>query len=366
MRRVIVPYRSCQRRRSSVRRRAYRLRQRLVTAGEKLPLAGALLILVDAITRPLRHCAPGNGFLLLRLGVRGRASSIVAGPSPDVAPFAMLVGECCLPPLPVRQASGNAAHLTRGRTFVGLMITADSAEQPGGGPALAATCWVVRSTTVLLPVIVNGTLTSSSAIGQTIAWVDRRLTLRWESIVYLYRAALAVGWLGASRDDSRATQRFAYAALALGTTGSLHVLERGARRRAASGFSARQAMRGRLTRLTSLQARSGVDTPARAVGADGICPLRTRAAADGAAADTARKRERHFDLTPMTFDRPKPLSCAGPPWRTASSETSRRTRRRKPGSGNCSSRSHGGAARRPVDVRHSDTSMYRQSDGDTG
>src|SRR6266550_1561620 len=65
-----------------------------VPAGENLPLAGALLILVAAITRRYGIALPGNGFSSFVLGVmlfaildRGWAFAAI------VAPFAMLVGD---------------------------------------------------------------------------------------------------------------------------------------------------------------------------------------------------------------------------------------------------------------------------------
>src|SRR5882672_5602816 len=80
--------------------------------GENLPLAGALIVLVAAITRRYGIALPGNGFSSYVLGVMLLAI---------VAPFAMLVGDVLLRRLPLRSALGNAAHLTAGSTFVGLM-----------------------------------------------------------------------------------------------------------------------------------------------------------------------------------------------------------------------------------------------------
>src|SRR5437899_5518698 len=108
-----------------------------VPAGENLPLSGALLILVAAITRRYGIALPGNGFSSYVLGVmlfaildRGWAFAAI------VAPFAMLVGDVLLRRLPVPTALGNAAHLTAGTTFVGLMYARLSGA--GGADALAA------------------------------------------------------------------------------------------------------------------------------------------------------------------------------------------------------------------------------------
>src|SRR5258708_23014902 len=195
-----------------------------VPFGESLPLAGALIILVAAITRRYGIALPGNGFssyvpgvMLFAILDRGWAFAAI------VAPFAMLIGDVVLRRLPLRSALGNAAHLTAGSAFVGWMYLRLSGAT--GAAALSAdNAWVVALTVVLLPVIVNGTFYLELALGQTIAWVDAQLTLRWESIVYLVSAALAVGWLGAVHATIPGETRvLLYGALALGAAGSLHV-----------------------------------------------------------------------------------------------------------------------------------------------
>src|SRR5690349_14094593 len=199
-----------------------------VPAGENLPLAGALLILVAAITRRYGIALPGNGFSSFVLGVmlfaildRGWAFAAI------VAPFAMLVGDLLLRRLPLRTALGNAAHLTAGSAFVGLMYA-----RLGGASGAAAlstdNAWTVAVTLVVLPMIVNGTFYLELALGQTIAWVDARLTLRWESIVYLVSAALALGWLAVVHAVMPAETRGLFiVALVAATTGSLQVLRLG-------------------------------------------------------------------------------------------------------------------------------------------
>src|SRR5213083_1279680 len=201
-----------------------------VPAGENLPLAGALLVLVAAITRRYGIALPGNGFSSYVLGAmlfaildRGWAFAAI------VAPFAMLVGDVLLRRLTFRTALGNAAHLAAGSTFVGLMYARLSGA--GGADALAAdNAWIVALTVVLLPIIVNGTFYLELALGQTIAWVDARLTLRWESIVYLVSAALALGWLAVVHATIPTETRGLLAGvLAVATWGSLGVLRLGVR-----------------------------------------------------------------------------------------------------------------------------------------
>ncbi len=195
-----------------------------------LPLAGALLILVAALTRRYGIALPGNGFSSYVIGVmlfaildRGWAFAAV------VAPFAMIVGDVLLRRLPMRAALVNAAHLTTGSTLVGLMYA-----RLGGatGAAALATDNIgpLALTIVLLPIIINGTFYLELALGQTIAWVDARLTLRWESIVYLVSAAFALAWLAFVHAVLPAGPRtLLTVVLALATAGSLYVLRLGVR-----------------------------------------------------------------------------------------------------------------------------------------
>src|SRR5438045_3675714 len=203
-----------------------------VPAGENLPLAGAVLVLIAAITRRYGISLPGNGFSSYVLGVmlfaildRGWTFAAL------VAPFAMLVGDVLLRRLSIRTALGNAAHLTAGTTFVGLMYARLSGTMAAGGPVFTPdNAWIIALTVILLPIIVNGTFYLELALGQTIAWVDARLTLRWESIIYFVSAALALGWLAVAHANIPfATRLLLLTVLALSTAGSLYVLRLGVR-----------------------------------------------------------------------------------------------------------------------------------------
>jgi methyl-accepting chemotaxis protein len=199
-------------------------------AGINVPLAGALLVLVAALTRRYGIALPGNGFSSFVIGVmlfaildRGWAFAAV------VAPFAMLVGDVLLRRLPARGALGDAAHLTAGTAFVGLMY-ARIGGATGAGALTADNVVAIAVTVVLLPIIVNGTFYLDLALGQTIAWVDARLTLRWESVVYLVSAALALAWLALVHAALPFVPRLVLVgALGLATAGSLYVLRLGVR-----------------------------------------------------------------------------------------------------------------------------------------
>jgi methyl-accepting chemotaxis protein len=201
-----------------------------IPAGPNLPLAGALLILIAALTRRYGIALPGNGFSSYVLGVmlfaildRGWTFAAI------VAPFAMLVGDVILRRFPLRAALGNAAHLTAGSTLVGLMY-ARAGGETGAGALTVDNLAPLALTLGLLPILVNGTFYLELALGRTIAWVDARLTMRWEAIVYLVSAALALAWLALLHAIVPITPRLYLAgALALATAGSLYVLRLGVR-----------------------------------------------------------------------------------------------------------------------------------------
>src|SRR5437667_2595993 len=201
-----------------------------VPAGENLPLAGALLVLIASLTRRYGIALPGNGFSSYVLGVmlyaildRGWACAACGSPR------AMLGGDVLLRRLPHRAGLGNAAHLTMGSSLVGLMYARLSGVQGGAALGIDNLAPVII-TVVLLPIIVNGTFYLELALGQTIAWVDARLTLRWESIVYLMSAVLALAWLALLHGTTPLGARILLAGvLALATAGSLYVLRLGVR-----------------------------------------------------------------------------------------------------------------------------------------
>ncbi len=201
-----------------------------VPASANLPLAGVLLILIAAMTRRYGIALPGNGFSSYVIGVvlfaildHGWAFTAI------VAPFAMLVGDVILRRLPLDAALDNAAHLTTGSTLVGLMYA--RAGGALGADALAIDNLAPLTLTVaLLPLLVNGTFYLELALGQTIAWVDARLTVRWEVIVCLVSAVLAIAWLALLHATIPIRPRlFLAGSLALATAGSLYVLSRGVR-----------------------------------------------------------------------------------------------------------------------------------------
>ncbi len=156
----------------------------------------ALAVAAAAATREFGLPLPGKGFASFVLGVilfailrHGWAFGALA------ALFGMPAGDLPFRRLSLRAALANAGHLTFGAALVGYAYASVGgaygleALAPGNaGPLLLVL--------VALPVVVNATfyleLAASSA---SIAWVDARLTLRWESVVYGLSAAVGLAWL---------------------------------------------------------------------------------------------------------------------------------------------------------------------------
>src|SRR5512147_338884 len=166
---------------------------RLATGGTfALTLTG--LVVVGALTRRFGIPLPGNGFSSYVLGVttfavleRGWEFAAV------VAPLLAVLGDVVLRRLPLRIAGSNAAHLTAGSALVGIIY-----ERLGGGTGSLAlepdNIGPIAALLVLMMVVVNGSFYLELAMSRSVAWVDARLTARWEAIVYATSVGLALLW----------------------------------------------------------------------------------------------------------------------------------------------------------------------------
>jgi methyl-accepting chemotaxis protein len=190
----------------------------------------AILTTAGALTRRYGLALPGNGFTSYILGVaayavldRGWPFAVLA------APLAMLAGDLGLRRLPAGAALDNAAHLTAGTALAGLLYARLGGAT--GAPALgAANLGPLALFLIALPGIVNGTFYAALALGRRLAWVDARLTMRWEAIAYAASIALALEWLRLAHAGLDAGP-FALLATALtgAAAGSLWVIRRGER-----------------------------------------------------------------------------------------------------------------------------------------
>jgi methyl-accepting chemotaxis protein len=153
------------------------------------------LVVAGALARRYGVPLPGNGFSSYILGLAAYAILDRGWPfGVLVVPVAMLAGDLGLRRLSIGTALSNAAHLTAGTALAGLAYvraggaTGSAALAPGNLVPLVLCL-------VLLPVVVNATFYLELALGRGLAWVDARLTARWEAVVYACSAGLALGWL---------------------------------------------------------------------------------------------------------------------------------------------------------------------------
>src|ERR1051325_11504242 len=189
-----------------------------------------VLVIVGALARRFGIALPGNGFTSYILGVMAYATLDRGWPfGVFVGPVAMLVGDMALRRLPLAAALGNAAHLAAGGAVAGLVY-----ERLGGATGAAALAAVNLPGLViflaLLPLVVNATFYVELALGRSLAWVDPRMTARWEAVVYACSAGLALGWLALLHAGvDSAVFAVVGAGLAGATAATLSVVRRGVR-----------------------------------------------------------------------------------------------------------------------------------------
>ncbi len=200
---------------------------RLSTSGT-FPIALAGLVAVGALTRRFGIALPGNGFSSYVLGVtmfavleRGWEFATI------VAPLLTVLGDVVLRRLPLRLAVSNAAHLTAGSALVGIIY-----ERLGGATGTLAieadNVGPIAALLVLMMVIVNGSFYLELALSRSIAWLDARLTARWETIVYAASAGLSLAWFWLVHSHLPAAQWLVVATGLLGgTLGSAYVIRFG-------------------------------------------------------------------------------------------------------------------------------------------
>lgn len=158
----------------------------------------ALTVAAAAATRQFGLPLPGKGFASFVLAVvlfavlrHGWAWGAL------VALIGMPAGDLIFRRLPPRAALINVGHLTFGSALVGFAYDrfggayGPAAMSAPNGPALLVLL-------IALPTVVNATFYAELALSQAAAWVDARLTLRWEGVVFALSAGLALAWFAVS------------------------------------------------------------------------------------------------------------------------------------------------------------------------
>jgi methyl-accepting chemotaxis protein len=112
-----------------------------------------------------------------------------------VSLLGMPAGDLLFRRLRPRAAVVNAGHLTLGTALVGFAYE-QLGGAIGGGALLPDNLLPLAFLVVVLPLFVNATFyLELAASAQAIAWVDARLTLRWEAVVSAMSIAIAVAWV---------------------------------------------------------------------------------------------------------------------------------------------------------------------------
>jgi methyl-accepting chemotaxis protein len=188
------------------------------------------LAIVAALARRYGIALPGKGFSSYILGVMAYATLDRGWPfAVVVIPVAMLAGDLALRRVPVAAALDNAAHLAAGGAAAGLLY-ARLGGATGGGALASANLLPLATFLIVLPCIVNGTFYLELALGRSLAWVDARLTARWEATVYACSAGLGLGWLATAHSQLDTTGFAAIGAVLVGATVlSLSVIRRAVR-----------------------------------------------------------------------------------------------------------------------------------------
>jgi methyl-accepting chemotaxis protein len=130
-----------------------------------------------------------TGVALAAILLRGWQFAVI------IVSVGMLFGETVLRRQRIADALANSGHLGLATGLVGLLYGV-----LGGGTG--ATSVAVQNLVPLafavlaLPIFVNATFYLELALSGGAAWVDAKLTLRWESVMSLAASTLAIAWVG--------------------------------------------------------------------------------------------------------------------------------------------------------------------------
>jgi methyl-accepting chemotaxis protein len=147
-----------------------------------------LIVTILAATRAFGIPLPGKGFASFAVGAAipavlslGWAGGALAGAA------GLLIGDSIVRRLPLRNAVGNAGHFASACCLAGMIYFTLLRGAPGVIAFQSSNIWRLTIFIMLFLGIVNATFYVQLRLSPAIAWVDARLTARWEGTV----AALA-------------------------------------------------------------------------------------------------------------------------------------------------------------------------------
>jgi methyl-accepting chemotaxis protein len=159
-------------------------------------LGALLLLLVTTATRLFGIPLPGKGYTSFTVGA-GLAAVLALdwGAGALVTAIGIILGDKAARNLPWRNALSNAAHFAAACALSGTVYAA-----LGGGMAARAfgtsgTMWRLLVFAAVFIASVTLTFNLQLRLSQAVAWVDPRLTARWEATVNVLATLLAFGGL---------------------------------------------------------------------------------------------------------------------------------------------------------------------------
>jgi methyl-accepting chemotaxis protein len=191
------------------------------------PWSVALLILVLSIAaRTFGIPLPGKGFASFVIGV-ATVSTFALGWAPGalISGLGIVIGDMAVRRLPARNAISSAAHVATAAALGGWLYTL-----AGGGLGAAAfapwNVWRLALLCLLVPGIQNSTFYLQLRLSPAIAWVDVRLSMRWEATVVVLAMLLGLGALRLMYVVLTPGQYLTFVLILLGLTALAHWLVR--------------------------------------------------------------------------------------------------------------------------------------------
>lgn len=189
-------------------------------------MAAALLVAVGAATRYFGIPLPGKGFTSFVVGV-GIASVIALGWAAGalVCAAGCFIGDGFLRRLPMKNAVGNAGHIATAGVVSGSLY-AVLGGSTGPDAFVGENLWRLAMFIALFVGSTNFTFYLQLKLSQAIAWVDPRLTARWELAVAILATVLALAILYVSYVEWTPADGLAVLAILAGLTVLAHWLVR--------------------------------------------------------------------------------------------------------------------------------------------
>ncbi|HEY7877506.1 MAG TPA: methyl-accepting chemotaxis protein [Gemmatimonadaceae bacterium] len=190
------------------------------------PWLGALLLFfVAAATRAFGIPLPGKGFASFAVGA-GIAAVIALGWAAGalVSGLGILVGDLVVRRLPLRNAVGNAGHVTTACSISGIAYYWIASGALGANVFASSNSWRLGLFIALFLGVVNATFYLQLRLSPAIAWVDARLTARWESTVAVLATLLALTALRLAYTKVDSRWYFVEGAILIGVAALTHWL----------------------------------------------------------------------------------------------------------------------------------------------